>query len=266
MDPRVLEHHIAGDGDTLVLVPGGLTGWLSWIPHQERLADHHRAVRVQPIHNELGGAGQVGDPGYSVEVERESLRMTVERLGVEQADFAGWSSGARALIEFAAAYPGLVRSLTLVEPPSYWIIEDEVAGVDPAAREVDEFLAGMAGTEVSEDDLAAFLVLAGFGNHPDEVRQNPNWGTWVSVRNALSWQGYIAADQPSRDIGAITCPVLLVYGTVTTPWEKQVTQLLGERLPDARVVELEGDHASHIQSMDRFLEEMEEHLHQMVRR
>ncbi len=75
MEPRVLQHDDQGEGDPIVLVPGGLTGWLSWIPHQERLAAERRAIRVQPVHNELGSRGELVDPGYDDEVERECLRV-----------------------------------------------------------------------------------------------------------------------------------------------------------------------------------------------
>lgn len=37
MEPRVLRYDDRGGGEAIVLVPGGLTGWLSWMPHQERL-------------------------------------------------------------------------------------------------------------------------------------------------------------------------------------------------------------------------------------
>ncbi len=50
---RVLKHDIVGEGEPLVLLPGGLTGSVSWIPHQERLSATRRMVRIQPIHNEL---------------------------------------------------------------------------------------------------------------------------------------------------------------------------------------------------------------------
>ena len=36
--------------------------------------------------------------------------------------------------------------------------------------------------------------------------------------------------------------------------------ILGERLPNASVLELPGDHTSHIQSIDAFLEGFEKHL------
>jgi hypothetical protein len=33
VESRILEHDQTGDGDPpLVLLPGGLTGWLSWLP------------------------------------------------------------------------------------------------------------------------------------------------------------------------------------------------------------------------------------------
>ena len=262
MEPRVLTYDIAGEGDPLVLVPGGLTGWLSWIPHQERLSDHHQVIRVQPIHNELGSAGMPGDPGYTAEVERESLRLTLDELGIGEADFAGWSAGGKALIEFTLAYPERVRSLALVEPAAYWILE-ELGQTDSRLDESHEFLFGLAGKKVTEDDLARFLGFAGFVEDPAQVRNHPYWDRWVPHRMALSWlsEEVFRAGRSVKDLSSITCPVLLVKGTVTEPWEKRVVDVLGEYLPNARVVELEGDHAAHIQSIDRFLEELEAHLH-----
>jgi pimeloyl-ACP methyl ester carboxylesterase len=114
MKPRAVKHEINGNGEPVVLVPGGLTGWVSWVPHAELLSARWRTIRVQPIHNELGSAGQPGHPGYTAEIERESLRMTLDALGIEAAHFAGWSAGGKALVEFALAYPRRIRTLTLV--------------------------------------------------------------------------------------------------------------------------------------------------------
>ena len=122
MEPRVLQFDDRGAGDPLVLVPGGLAGWVSWVPHQERLVDRHRVVRVQPIHNELGSKGVPGDSDYTAQIERESLRLTLDALDLERPHFAGWSGVASPWIEFAIEYPERVRSLTLVEPAAYWVL------------------------------------------------------------------------------------------------------------------------------------------------
>jgi pimeloyl-ACP methyl ester carboxylesterase len=261
MEPRVLQHDVNGSGEAVVLVPGGLTGWLSWIPHQERLAERYRVIRVQPIHNELGSAGQPGDPDYSAEVEREALRLTIEYLGLDRPHFAGWSSGGRALLEFVVEYPGDVRSLALVEPAAYWVLEQlgqETTDIERA----DEFVHGLFGREVTEDDLARFLQMAGFVSPGGDPRSDPNWERWVQHRMALSWQGE-KLDHPDRsleDLARITCPVVLFKGTISDEWDRKLVDALADLLTKASVVELEGDHAAHIQSMDAFLEAFERHL------
>jgi pimeloyl-ACP methyl ester carboxylesterase len=260
--PRVLAYDIAGEGDPLVLVPGGLTGWVSWIPHQERLSTRYRVIRVQPIHNELGSAGEPGDPSYTPEVERESLRLTLDELGIEQADFVGWSGGGKALIDFAITFPERFRTLTLVEPAAYWILEERGEN-DPELDQGIQYMHSLWGKEVTEDDLAFFLSSAGFVDDPSKARQDPYWERALPHRAALSWLSpeFMRSPYSVDDLPSITCPVLVTKGTVTEPWEKRVVDVLGERLPDARVVELEGSHAHHIESIDRFLRELEDHLH-----
>ncbi len=261
METRVLTHDIAGDGEPLILVPGGLTGWVSWIPHQERLRTRFRVIRVQPIHNELGSAGQAGDPTYTVEVERESLRLTLDELGIEQAHFAGWSGGGKALIEFALAHLDRVSTLTLVEPAAYWILE-QLGQSDPELDAFNEYMESLAGKEVTEDDLAIFLVAAGFVDDASQARQDPYWERALPHRATLSWlpPEFMRSSYSVEDLATITCPVLLTKGSDTAPWEKRVVDILGKRLPNARVIELEGTHAHHIESIDRFLDELETHM------
>lgn len=265
MEPRVLQYEETGDGPPIVLVPGALTGWLSWIPHAERLSATRRVIRVQPIHNELGSAGQPGDPSYTAEIERESLRLTVDALELDTADFAGWSGGGRALIEFALAYPDRVRSLTLVEPAAYWILEQQ-GERDQQVDRLNEFIGRIAGREISDDELGQFLELAAFIQPGEDARQHPNWERWVPHKQALSWQQLVDRSGRSvEELGHISCPVLLVKGTVTANWLKRVVDVLGERMPTATVLDLPGDHASHIESIDAFLEALEAHLAQAPR-
>jgi pimeloyl-ACP methyl ester carboxylesterase len=260
MEPRVLQHEDKGAGPPIVLVPGALTGWLSWIPHTERLSATRRAIRVQPIHNELGSAGEPGDLSYNAETERESLRLTIDELGLDTADFAGWSGGGRALIEFTLQYPERVRSLTLVEPAAYWVLE-QLGQRDEEVERANEMIGRIAGRDVSDEDLNQFLELAGFIQPGEDARRNPNWERWAPHKQALSWQQSVDRSGRSLDeLGSISCPVLLVKGTVTADWLKRVVDVLGQRIPNATVLELEGDHASHIESIDTFLDALEAHL------
>lgn len=261
MEPRVLQYDEKGQGDPIVLIPGGLTGWLSWIPHQQRLAARYRAIRVQPIHNELGSAGFPGDPGYTAETEREALRLTLDALGLEQPHLAGWSGGGKAALEFATEYPDRVRSLTLVEPAAYWILEQLGERLEDVERGYS-FVHGLFGRAVTEDDLATFLAQGGFVDRVADAPSHPNWARWLTHRVALSWQSQ-QLDHPERsadELVRVTCPVLLTKGTRTDDLDRRLVDVLGERLPNASVVELEGDHAHHIQSIDSFMAALEDHL------
>jgi pimeloyl-ACP methyl ester carboxylesterase len=261
VEPRVLQYEDKGEGPPIVLVPGALTGWLSWMPHTERLSQTRRAIRVQPIHNELGSAGQPGDLSYTAETERESLRLTLDELELDAVDFAGWSGGGRALIEFALSYPDRVRSLTLVEPAASWVLE-QVGEADEEIKGLTKLLHALAGRDVSDEDLTRFLQVAGFIQPGEDASQHPNWERWVPHKQALSWQGE-KVDRSGRsveELGNISCPVLLMKGTVTAEWLKRVVDVLGQRIRGATVLELPGDHACHIQSIDAFLDALEAHL------
>jgi hypothetical protein len=63
MKPRVLLNEVTGERTPAVLLPGGLTGSVSWTPLVEALSVRRQTIRVQPIHIELGSAGERGDAG-----------------------------------------------------------------------------------------------------------------------------------------------------------------------------------------------------------
>jgi pimeloyl-ACP methyl ester carboxylesterase len=187
--------------------------------------------------------------------------MTLDALELDRPHLAGWSGGAKAVLEFAAEYPERARTLTLVEPAAYWILE-QLGEQDEVVEELNAFIHPLFGHEVTEDDLATFLEYAGFVANRADARSHPNWNRWLPHRMALSWQGE-ELDHPARsveDLTRISCPTLLVKGTVTAAWLKRVVDVLGERLPHATVLSLEGDHACHIESIDVFLGAFEKHL------
>ena len=83
-----MKTEISGAGQPLVLVPGGLTGWISWKPHAERLSSSYRVIRVQLLAVDLGLRGEPLPKDYSVETEIEALGETIDRLRLPEAHFA----------------------------------------------------------------------------------------------------------------------------------------------------------------------------------
>jgi pimeloyl-ACP methyl ester carboxylesterase len=261
MKPRVLLTDVAGEGFPLVLIPGGVTGWLSWIPHQESLKQDFRVIRVQPIHNELGSAGMVGDPTYSHEVAVESLRLTMEDFGIETAHFAGWSAGGKGLLDFALTYPDAPLSLTLVEPAARWVVEQSGMMKDSWSEEND-FLAAISGQEVTDDDFARFLTLAGFVSEAAQARADPYWDRGWPHRMTLSWlwAAVMGSDHDLADLAALECPVLLTKGTRSAEVDRTIVDVLGAHLRNSTLAEFEGTHAHHLEDMDSWLAALRQNL------
>lgn len=259
MNNKLLLHEAKGQGEPIVLVPGGLSGWLSWIPHAERLSTGRTVVRIQLRSVELAEAGRSFPADYGTLTEREALRATVDELGLDGFDLAGWSYGGHVALAFALEYPERVRTLTVIEPPAVWVLRETGHAAEALARS-EAFDRSTAGREITLDDLKGFLVRAGFGQPGDDFESLPGWPVWVRNRQVLSVNGtlYDYADSLDR-LRALEMPVLAVKGTETTKDLAVIVDDLAASAPRGRLLELPGGHACHLQNLDRFLEELDTH-------
>lgn len=90
MNKKPLLNEVTGQGEPIVLMPGGLSGWLSWIPFAERLSKERMVVRAQLRSIELAEAGEPLPDDYDgTFTERDALLATVDELGLESFDLAG---------------------------------------------------------------------------------------------------------------------------------------------------------------------------------
>jgi pimeloyl-ACP methyl ester carboxylesterase len=262
VEARVLEHDREGEGDPpVVLLPGGLTGWQSWLPLLPALSADRRVVRMQLICNAEGLAGRPGDPDYDADVERESIGRTLEEAGVSDMHLVGWSNGGRVALDFALANPARVRTLTLIEPAAYWLVADR----DESARSFDEYIAACAGRELTDEDLCEFLVRAGLGTAETDFKALPQWDFWSSCRQALSWGGEKATRSAAAGIEGFErfeAPTLLIRGRSTAPWLSGVVDHLSRGLPNAKIVELDGGHACLLESAGEFVAALDAHVAQ----
>jgi pimeloyl-ACP methyl ester carboxylesterase len=259
MSQKSLLHEVRGQGEPIVLVPGGLSGWLSWIPHAERLSKERMVVRVQLRSVELAEAGEPFPEDYGVLTEREALRTTVDELGLETFDLAGWSHGGLVSLAFALEHPERVRTLTLIEPGAFWILRETGHASDAlAGAEADD--RSLSGREITIRDLEDLLVRAGLGQPGDDFESLPGWPVWVRNRQVLSIFGTLwdYTDSLGR-LRALEIPVLAVKGTDTTELEAAVVDNLAATVPRGRLLELPGGHACHIENIDRFLAELAGH-------
>ncbi len=251
-----MKAEVTGEGAPLVLVPGGLTGWLSWEPHVKPLTPTRKVVRVQLVSVEYGLENRKLPSDYSLKTESRALEAALNELKLTAPmDLAAWSYGAAITLDYALNNPDRVRTLTLIEPPAFWVLGTQ----KPLGSEYESLLelSKTIHDNVSEAQLEQFVCAVGLcppGKSPSEL---PQWQLWMRYRQSLlnTSAPFDHKDDPAK-LQAFQRPVLLVKGTGSAKFLHQIIEALAAQLPHAKVIEMPAGHAPHIVSMDRFLEQM----------
>lgn len=245
-----------GEGFPLVLVPGGLTGWVSWDPFVDHFAGSHKVIQVQLLSVQYGLENRKLPEGYSIRKESAALAATLDSVSLNvKADFIGWSFGGLVLLDYVLSHPEKINTLTLIEPPALWLLKNE-GRVDEGTQQMLEFLSTFPADKnnVTEDELEKFLEFVGFTKPGQSAKELPQWNMWVSFRQSLrsNQAVYDHTDQTQR-LNVISRPVLLVKGTGSASFLHQIIDALGEKLPASKIVEYPGGHAPHLVSRNEFL-------------
>jgi pimeloyl-ACP methyl ester carboxylesterase len=248
---------VSGKGSPIILVPGGLTGWLSWEPHSRILSKNRTVIRVQLLNVEYGIENRELPSDYSVRTESEALAATIDESGIDlPVDIVGWSYGAFTSLIYALDHSEKVRTLTLIEPPAMWVLRSN-GKFNPATQKEADFFLTLDGN-ITEDMLADFLVHAGFVRPGQPARELSQWNKWIpfrqSLRNSPAVVNYNDDKQRLRNFRP---PVLLVKGTGSSAWLHNVIDGLAGNLRNSRVIELPEGHGPHLVSMNKFLNELE---------
>lgn len=249
-----MQCEIKGDGESIVLVGGGLTGWKSWEPFVEIFTSKQRKViRLQLLAVQYGLENRPLPQDYSVKTESGALAATLDSLGFNSAvDLVAWSFGALISLDFALNHPEKIRTLTLIEPPAIWVLR-ETGGFDNEIQNISDFFLTFKG-DITENMLADFLLHAGLVPPGQSPRDLPQWEGWVPFRQSLRSNPYPVIHRDSvQRLRKFKPPVLLVKGQGSTKWLHNVIDGLAENLPHNAVVEFPGGHAPHIISRESFL-------------
>lgn len=248
-------------GVPVVLVPGGLSGWVSWKPHAEVLSGDFRVVRVQLLNMAAAERNQAPAVGYSLRSESEALKSTLDWLQMPRVDLVGWSHGGEVSLDFALSFPGRISSLTLIEPAAYWVARGYEQFEDEQ-REFTEFLGGIR-APVTEDDLVRFLRWNGLVPDGVDPRSLPRWPVWNKLKTALLSLHTVVEhnDDLSRLQVLRNVLVLLVRGRDSVGFNFGIVDLLSKSLgSNVKVVTLPDAHACHIIAQDKFIEELRQFI------
>lgn len=245
---------VLGSGSAVVLLGGGLLGADGWGGVPAVLARTHRIVNVQSLAVQYGLENRPLPAGYSLMTEVAALRAALDSLAVERADVIGMSHGGVTALLFALGNPQRVRTLTLVEPPAFWVLPNH-GNDDSGARAMQQFVSSLRGETIGEEHVERFRCLLGDCAAGRSPRQALQWGQWVKYRNSLRalYTNCDYDDDPAK-LRTLSVPTLVINGASTVPFHRSINDALLRALPNGRSFELAGGHNSPASSPEYFVE------------
>jgi pimeloyl-ACP methyl ester carboxylesterase len=223
-----------GSGPPLLLVHGGLSGMRRFRPLWNRLAPAFRVTAM-----DRRGRGSSGDAAaYDVRREYEDVRAVVEHVAAETrqpVDAFGHSFGGIAVLG-AAGSGAPLRRLALYEPP----------GPPTAPREWLDRVRGYLEAGQSGRAVASFLteIIGLTGKQVEELRRSaPGADDVLAIASrTLGREGEALAALDLAGLARpVAQPVLLMLGSASPPWAREVVGVLADQLPSAAVTELAGE-------------------------
>lgn len=203
------ETHGSGDGTPLVLLHGALSATGS--SFGALLPTLSQGRRVIAIEQQAHGHTADIDRPLSVEQMADDTAALLAEIGVERADFLGYSLGAGIALNLGITRPELVRKLALAT------INFSAAGMHPGLLE------GVSQTTPE--------MLAGTPWETEYQQVAPNkddWAVLVRKNNEMAMAGF--PEVKPDDISALQAPVLLIAGDsdiVTPEHSVEFFRLLG---------------------------------------
>ncbi|MBT2644397.1 2-succinyl-6-hydroxy-2,4-cyclohexadiene-1-carboxylate synthase [Bacillus sp. ISL-41] len=243
-----------GDGFPLVLLHGFTGAASTWKPFCPIWGQHSQLLMVDLI-----GHGETESPGdmerYDIKNAAIDLKELLDQLGIEQADFLGYSMGGRTAITFASLFPERVRKLVL-ESTTPGLINPE----DRDARiQQDHKLANRIENEGLErfiDFWESIPLFRSQLNLPKEVREQIRS---QRLRNdpaglANSLRGMGTGAQPSwwDKLENFNFETLLITGEFDEKFCKIATDI-ASRLRNPTHLTINGcGHAIHVEEREKF--------------
>jgi len=206
-----IRYREAGKGDVLVCLHGG--GGLRLAPTHDLLAKGHRVIAF-----EVPGFGDspVNDRSRSLEELARTMNAAVAALGVDRYDLMGTSFGANLALWMAILEPDKIGAIVLISP---------------AAIRLDN---RTPPSHVSPAEAAAMLFA-----HPERQPRLPPPSPELLAKQRALTDRLIG---PPRDaafearLGALTMPVLALFGTADKVTPPEGAHLYRAALPNCHLV------------------------------
>jgi len=235
---------VEGEGTPLVMLPGGTVDISALSLVSRGMENLYKVIRMDNLNVQYACKGQTLPKDYSVQMEAESVKATLESLkGTGPIILMGHSYGGLIALEYALKNPENITALILIEPPVFGIAEarfESPAGMKNMIAITKELTPDAVITE----DLVARFRCELLDCETTPVHGLPQWPIWLNQRDRL--RGLSAVEEYRLDLRKVhrfKPPVLILTGTESVPFHKRINALLTVEFTNSTAESIESDHA-----------------------
>jgi pimeloyl-ACP methyl ester carboxylesterase len=234
-----VDYDEAGEGPTVVLVPGSCSTGAAWRPIVAHWQNGFRCVTTS-----LLGYGGTAERRTSADAdishEAEAVEAVVRRAACP-VHLVGHSFGGLTALAVALRGRVPVLSLTILEAPAPEILRHmgEYRHYLAFRKMTDTyFVAFQAGEKAAIEQMIDFYGGTGtFAAWPPRVR---DYAVETTPVNLLDWASAYGFGLTPALLETVAIPTLVVWGEASHPAAKRANQLLGQHIPGAEVATISG--------------------------
>ena len=227
-----------GSGEPILCIHGTGSSSALWVDAAAELATRGRTI----VYDRRGfGRSERLEPYVTnVHQHADDAAALIDALAAAPAIVIGRSHGGEVAVDLALRYPDRVRALALLEGGGFSLSEAfmrwhaQLGEQVFAAAEVDV-------STVAETMFRSVLGDAGWEGMPEPVKQVFTANGAAIVAEFRGGPLAVSAEQ----LGTIVQPTLLVAGKDSPPAFGEVTHLIAEAMPGAKLEWVEGGHLIH---------------------
>lgn len=227
-----------GKGPTVVLGHCSSASHKEWLPLIEALKTNWRVLAPDFIGYGISGPWPANAP-FKSEADPDVL-TAVAKKAKGPLHLVGHSYGAALALEAARQLGSRVKSLVLVEPVSFHLLQQEDR---PEWAEIEQLGKAVLGAVAKGDDrTAAAFMSYWLGRWRWRLSPERFKAAIAATIPKVALEFGIIIDAPTtlKEYAEIATPALFIKGGKTRAPTRAVVDLLGETLPNAKVATLEG--------------------------
>ncbi|MFF6786610.1 alpha/beta fold hydrolase [Streptomyces sp. NPDC012510] len=242
-DGTELAYHLRGEGDPLVVLPGGAMRASAYLGDLGGLTTHRRLILL-----DLRGTGDSAIPAdpatYRCDRQVDDVEALRAHLGLERMDLLAHSAGGNLALLYAARHPERVSRLALITATPWAVglpvtVEDRLSAARIRADEpwfeeaYPAFEAAWTGRGPFDDAMMPFF----YGRWDDTARAHMAAEEDQTNEEASALYGSTGAYDPPATRAALTglpAPALVFAGELDTGPTPDLARRTAELLPGAR--------------------------------